>query len=143
MALFVLWSLSVVTSAHSETITTARQKRLLLVADPNFSRTLARILSRSGYGVDVSESGEEALGRMSSTSYDLVISQLFPTGAICGVALFERIRSEHPYLPVIFLSEGDNAHFRQVVSHRNHVACVPVPVDVDCLKQVIAANTAA
>ncbi len=51
--------------------------RTLLVEDEaNMVRTLARILERKGYVVDTAGNGKEALSRLDSAAYDLVITDL-------------------------------------------------------------------
>ena len=51
--------------------------RTLLVEDEaNMVRTLTRILERKGYAVDAAATGEEALQRLTTASYDLVITDL-------------------------------------------------------------------
>ena len=55
----------------------ANGRRLLLVEDEaNMVRTLAKILERKGFHVDAATNGAEALERLSTTRYDLVITDL-------------------------------------------------------------------
>ncbi len=119
------------------------KKRLLLVAcNPNFRRTLERILGRCGYQVDGADSGEAALRLFESKSYDAVISEVVLAGTICGLTVFDRVRRLRPELPIIFLTECETTRLRAVIEQTVRVNCLSLPVDVDQLKQVIARTTA-
>ncbi len=117
-------------------------KRLLLVVcNPNFRRTLERILARCGHAVDGVTSGEEALSRMERCSYDAVISEVFLPGNVCGLTVLEQVHRHRPELPIILLTEGETARLRAKLQHCRSVHCLPLPVDVDQLKRLIAAST--
>ncbi len=76
------------------------KKRLLLIAcNENFRRTLVRILCRCGYSVDAAGSGEDALNRLESASYDAVISEVLLPGTVCGLTILDRVRRAPPTPP--------------------------------------------
>ncbi|HUI28516.1 MAG TPA: response regulator [Candidatus Kryptonia bacterium] len=120
----------------------AASKRLLLIAcNPNFRRTLERILCRCGYTVDGAASGEEALARVESTAYDAIISEVMLPGSVCGLTVLDRVRRHHPNLPIILLTEAETARMRLALEQCAGVKCLTMPVDVDQLKQLIATST--
>ncbi|MFN8625726.1 MAG: sigma-54 dependent transcriptional regulator [Candidatus Binatia bacterium] len=78
--------------------------RVLLVDDEvNMVRTLARILERKGYDVDAAGTGQEALGRLSATTYDLVITDL-NMPVMDGMALLREIRRRQLNPAIIVLT---------------------------------------
>ncbi|HVN84647.1 MAG TPA: response regulator [Candidatus Binatia bacterium] len=122
--------------------TSGPSKRLLLIAcNPNFGRTLARILGRCGYEVDDAPSGEEALARIAGGRYDAVISEVILSGNVCGLTILHKVREEYPALPIILLTEERTARIRSAVERCSGVKCLTLPVDVDQLKQLIASTT--
>jgi len=76
---------------------------LLVDDDADLLRLLAMRLSSAGYRVSSAESAEAALAQLAQTRPQLVISDVQLPGAD-GLALFERIRAQHPALPVILLT---------------------------------------
>src|SRR5574337_1719939 len=78
--------------------------RLLLVEDEvNMVRTLAKILERKGYEVDAAGTGEEALERLSASSYDLVITDL-NMPVMDGMTLLREIRQRQMNPAIIVLT---------------------------------------
>ena len=79
--------------------------RLLLVEDElNMVRTLAKILERKGYKVDAAGTGEEALRRLSTATYDLVITDL-NMPVMDGMQLLREIR-QRQHNPAIIVLTG-------------------------------------
>ena len=82
----------------------AAQAEILLVDDdPDLLQLIALRLSSAGYRVSTAASGEEALGKLAARRPDVVITDLRMDG-MDGLALFDRIRSDAPSLPVILLT---------------------------------------
>ncbi len=80
---------------------------ILLVDDEeNLRRTLAMILTREGYHVDMAASAKEALQRLESTTYDLTFLDLKLPDAN-GLALLPDLRSRFPLMPVLVLTAHD------------------------------------
>ncbi|MBI4516370.1 MAG: response regulator [Deltaproteobacteria bacterium] len=118
------------------------KKRLLLIAcSSNFRRTLERILCRCGYAVDGAESGEDALVRFEPGAYDAVISEVFLPGSVCGLTVLEQVHRKQPTLPIIILAEGETTRLRAALADCKTVSCLSLPVDVDQLKDTLAART--
>jgi DNA-binding response OmpR family regulator len=82
--------------------------RLLLVEDSRSLReTLARALRRSGYRVDESGDGEEALWKARETSYDVLVLDVMLPGRD-GFEVLESLRGEASEVPVLMLTARDS-----------------------------------
>ena len=81
----------------------AQAEVLLVDDDPDLLQLIALRLSSAGYRVSTAASGEEALGKLAARRPDVVITDLRMDG-MDGLALFDRIRSDAPSLPVILLT---------------------------------------
>lgn len=79
--------------------------RLLLVEDEvNMVRTLVKILERRGYEVDAAGTGEEALRRLGTATYDLVITDL-NMPVMDGMQLLREIK-QRQFNPAIIVLTG-------------------------------------
>ncbi|MDE2275165.1 MAG: sigma 54-interacting transcriptional regulator [Burkholderiales bacterium] len=81
----------------------ARAHVLLVDDDPDLLRLLSMRLTGAGHRVTAVDSAEAALAQLAIERPRLVISDVQLPGAD-GLALFERIRTQHPSLPVILLT---------------------------------------
>jgi DNA-binding response OmpR family regulator len=116
----------------------APSRRILVVAaDENFSRTIGRILCRCGYTTDQVTSGEAAMEALEHTAYDLVLSEVALPGC-CGLTLACRTRQHGRTTPFVLLGAPETERRRWIVSGVEGVYCLPLPLDVDRLKQVVA-----
>src|SRR5688572_8206565 len=100
---------------HSGTNGSPSEKRariLLVSPEDNFRRTLCRILDRCGYQVEFVGSGEEALVRVRSSSFDGVVSHVHLPGSVCGVTLLSRLRAQGLEVPVLLLTERETERLR-------------------------------
>jgi two-component system response regulator ArlR len=78
--------------------------RILLAEDEReLSRALAAILQHAGYLVDVAPDGEEALGFVFSSDYDLVILDIMMP-KVDGLTVLRRMREEGIEVPVLMLT---------------------------------------
>ena len=82
---------------------TTQAEILLVDDDPDLLQLITLRLSSAGYRVSTASSGEEALGKLAARRPDVVITDLRMDG-MDGLALFDRIRSDTPSLPVILLT---------------------------------------
>ena len=80
-------------------------KRILLIDDEAALAEIVKLnLELSGdYAVTVSPSGEAGLGEIEGQLFDLVITD-FKLPGMNGVELLERLKAEHPELPVVLFS---------------------------------------
>jgi CheY-like chemotaxis protein len=79
---------------------------VLVVEDDFFVRyDIAGCLREAGYAVIESESGEEALAFYESgMSIDIIVTDINLGGSASGWDVAERLRSEQPDMPVIYIS---------------------------------------
>ena len=85
-------------------LTDGQPARVLVVDDELLIRSgLAQALSLSGYAADVADCGEEALAKLASTSYDVMILDLHMPG-IHGVEVMHRAQAMWPQLSIIILT---------------------------------------
>ena len=78
-------------------------KILIVDDDPSIRSTLKEVLSRESYQVVTAGSGEEALGVMRGTSFDLALLDLKMAG-MDGLSLMKEIRRRSPFTGIIMLT---------------------------------------
>jgi two-component system, OmpR family, response regulator len=110
---------------------------LVIAADDNFSGTIGRILCRCGYQTDQVSSGEAAMEALEHATYDLVLSEVALPG-VCGLTVLCRARQHGRNIPFVLLGAPETERRRWIVSGVEDVHCLPLPLDVDRLKQVVA-----
>lgn len=77
---------------------------ILIVDDNCFIRkSLKQLLAISGYIVNTSDSGANALELMEKKKYDMVVSDIVMEG-INGIELLKQIKEKYPHLPVLLIS---------------------------------------
>jgi len=76
---------------------------LIVDDDPSIRKVLPNLLSRSGYGVADAESGDDAIGKLTTTAFDVVITDLVMPGS-SGLDVLRYVRGRHPKTPVIMLT---------------------------------------
>ena len=115
---------------------------LVIAADDNFSCTIGRILCRCGYTTDRVASGEAAMEALEGQVYDLVLSEVALPG-VCGLTVLCRARQHGRKTPFVLIGAPETERRRWIVSGVEDVHCLPLPLDVDRLKQVVAECLAA
>jgi DNA-binding response OmpR family regulator len=94
----------------TETPWSLREKILLVDDDAAIRQMLARILTEEGYCVESAAEGIEALKRVSSERFDLVLLDLnMPVKD--GWETYEQVVSRDPLLPVIVITARPNQRF--------------------------------
>jgi putative two-component system response regulator len=81
---------------------------ILVVDDePSVCRLVSRLLEKQGYACDMCEDGAEAIKKIESGAYKLVVSDIMMPG-ISGIEILARIRKTHPDIAFIMLTAVDN-----------------------------------
>lgn len=115
-----------------------RARRILVIAaDENFSGTIGRILCRCGYTIERVSTGEAAMQALDAHAYDLVLSEVALPG-VCGLTVLCSARQHGRKTPFVLLGMPDTERRRWIVSGVEDVHCLPLPLDVDRLKEVVA-----
>jgi EAL domain-containing protein (putative c-di-GMP-specific phosphodiesterase class I)/ActR/RegA family two-component response regulator len=91
--------------AGSEASATASdQRRILLVDDqPSVLRAIARVLALRGYQVETASNGAEAIRKVASGDFDVVLSDI-AMPEMDGITLLREIRVHNLYVPVILIT---------------------------------------
>ena len=80
---------------------------LIIDDDPSVTASLALLLKQAGYRSDTASSPAEAIEKIASQTFDLVIQDMNfsrRTTGEEGIELLKRIKSERPQLPVILIT---------------------------------------
>ena len=84
----------------------AQPHQILLIDDDRNLRTmLTRALGRFGYTVAEAENGREALARLETATFQLVVTDIIMPD-MEGIELILKLRRSMPQLPVIAMSAG-------------------------------------
>jgi ATP-dependent Lon protease len=81
-----------------------RRPRVLVVDDEDAGRkNLSHVLEREDYDVDTASGGDEALRKLESSGFDVVVTDLKMAGTD-GMAILERVKTRHPDTGVIMIT---------------------------------------
>jgi EAL domain-containing protein (putative c-di-GMP-specific phosphodiesterase class I) len=113
---------------------------LLVDDDPALLRTYARLIRRGGHAVQVAGNGREALDRLRSGHFDLVLTDI-DMPLLDGISLLREIRALNPSLPVVLIT--GNPSVRTAVEAVDHGAIryLVKPVDWGELLQAIESGS--
>ncbi|WP_460449349.1 response regulator [Alsobacter sp. SYSU BS001988] len=119
-----------------------KTKKVLVVDDQKSMRGLVRfaLIQMGMETVDGAESGEEAIKKLSTTRYDLIITDLHMDG-ISGLGLLKAIRS-HPVLrgtPVIMATSETSSDTVRQAKNLNVDAFILKPVEPNALQSRVKA----
>jgi|SRR4051794_29958152 CheY-like chemotaxis protein len=119
-----------------------KSKKVLVVDDQKSMRGLVRfaLIQMGMEVVDGAESGEEAIKKLSTTRYDLIITDLHMEG-ISGLGLLKAIRS-HPVLratPVIMATSETSSDTVRQAKNLNVDAFILKPVEPNALQSRVRA----
>jgi len=83
----------------------ARRRAFILVVDdePHVRSMIGATLERQGYGVQLAAGNSEASVALERHAFDLVLTEILMRDGN-GLALLERIREQHPQLPVVMVT---------------------------------------
>ncbi len=86
------------------------RERILIVDDEeNLVALFKRILQKEGYEVQCASSGEEALEKLETEWFDLVITDLKMPG-MDGLELLSKAKAVNPTMPFIMLTAFGTVH---------------------------------
>ena len=106
----------------------SKGKILLVDDDVDLLRLLAMRLGAAGYQTVAAESGEEALGRLEMSPFQLMITDLRMEG-MHGMALFEAVHQRNPTMPVIILTAHGTIPDAVAATKRGIFAYLTKPFD--------------
>lgn len=89
----------------------ASRKILVVDDDPVVGKSFDRVLAGKGYAVITAESGEEALRKLETESYDAVFTDIKMPG-ISGIEVAERIKAAKPWMPVVIVTGYGSEAYR-------------------------------
>lgn len=88
--------------------------RILVVDDyPDTLISLKAVLEMEGFEVETSSNGSEALEKIRTLYFDLVISDI-EMPEITGIELVKRIRDQFPDFPIILMSCSLSKYFEEI-----------------------------
>jgi DNA-binding response OmpR family regulator len=96
------------------------------------------ILTDLGFHVGVAADGNEALALMPVFQPEVVLLDVLMPGP-SGDEVLERLRREHPRVPVVIVTAYRDAHFARVMLARGAVDYVRKPFDLTVLERVVSA----
>lgn len=78
--------------------------RILVVDDdPMMGKTFCDIFKINGYEADISLSGKDALEKLETNTYDIVLSDI-KMSEMNGLELYRAIKKNFQYLPVVLMT---------------------------------------
>jgi DNA-binding NtrC family response regulator len=116
------------------------RRRVLVVDDEAGVRESLRLVLRDKYDVSVAESGDEALRRAGSESFDAVLLDLVMPG-IDGLTVLERIKGQRPEMPVVIVTATRTVKTAVTAIKLGAFDYIEKPFDLDELRIVLANAT--
>jgi len=119
----------------------SKNKILVVDDEPAIRALVAKILERAGYPVDTARDGAEAIEKLETTQYAVIVLDLMMPN-IDGYGLIRHLKAQPGTKPaVIVVSAGDSAALRQLDGALVH-SIVRKPFDIDVLGDLVAAAAA-
>ncbi len=111
--------------------------RILVVEDERtLAESLKRVLAREGYETDLSLSAEEALEKIGSTVYDIIITDILLPG-IDGIQILKAVKSRHPDQIVIIMTAYASLETSVEALRAGAYDYITKPIIHEELKQVV------
>ena len=112
--------------------------RVLIVEDEAAIRlAVTRLLKKEGYEVDEAASGDEALGHIESTFYDLIITDNALGNGPTGMDVLEASRAHRTETPVVMITAHGNEKIAVEAMKKGAIDYVPKPFDNDEIRLVV------
>lgn len=103
--------------------------KILVVDDQKALRkNLAFYLKSQGYEIDTAESGEEALGKLNNTYFDVVITD-YKMGAMSGYDLMKRVKRSNPSTEFMIMTAYGNIPLAVEVVRNGAADFIPKPFE--------------
>jgi len=116
---------------------TASSHHILVVDDDKGMRhLLGSVLRNSGYGVDEAGNAEEAVSKVRSHEYQLVISDILMPGD-SGIELLARLRDMQPRMPVVLMTAYGGGELMEHVLGFGAFDYLEKPLDADEVRSVV------
>lgn len=111
--------------------------KILIVDDEEIViKGTTKILQRENYELDSAFSGEEALAKMKTNSYDLVITDLMMPG-INGIEVLKRIKADYPDVLVVMFTGYATVESAREALKLGAFDYIPKPFTPDELREVV------
>lgn len=114
-------------------------KRLLIVDDEEtltYSLYQSFILSNDDYEVITANSGEEALDKMSDSSFDLVITDIFMPG-ISGFELIDKVKKDFPSTEIVVMTAYGSSENRDRALQKGARHYLEKPFEIKEFKKLV------
>ncbi len=114
-----------------------RDSRILVVDDePGVLESLEILLSSEGYKVDVANSGQEALEKLKSQDYHLIITDVRMEG-LDGIEVLKGVKGKNINIPVIIISAYASPESALKAMKEGAYDYLPKPFKISELKRVV------
>lgn len=111
--------------------------KILVVDDQKALRkNLAFYLKSQGYEIDTAESGEEALGKLNNTYFDVVITD-YKMGAMTGYDLMKRVKRSNPSTEFMIMTAYGNIPLAVEVVRNGAADFIPKPFEYSTILEKI------
>ncbi len=115
------------------------KRKILVVDDQESMRVLLQdMLEAIGYEVTLAEGGEQALGILRESNFDLVLSDLNMPG-MDGTALLRSVKSSAPDLPVVIITGYGTFHTEKRVMREGADRYISKPCTLSKIDKTLAA----
>jgi DNA-binding NtrC family response regulator len=116
---------------------TEPQVRILVVDDEKHVRVLySRVLQKEGYAVECAASGSEAIEKLATESFDLVVTDLKMNG-VDGLDVVKRGKRVNQALPFILISGYGTAQTAASAAQEGADIFLMKPIDMTELKSAV------
>ena len=113
-----------------------RRQRILIADDsPAIRECLSKLLEQADYEVQQAANGQEALEQLAEARFDLMLLDL-NMPELDGWGTLERIRLQHPALPVVVITAQPNQ--QDWMQRLGAVALLEKPLDLPLLFQTLS-----
>lgn len=115
-------------------------KRVLVVDDDEWVRELlVSTLLDAGYHVSTASSAEEALAKLYSASFDLVLSDVKMPG-MDGITLSRFLSTAYPHLPVVLVTGQGDSDLARAALQQGAADFILKPLSIHAIPVVVASN---